>query len=71
MPKFGEYLQIKEAAEYLGVCRKTLCNWEATGKIVVHRHPINNYRLYRIEDLDQLVRETERSATSKPKRKPR
>ena len=28
MPKLGEYLQIKEAAEYLGVCRETLRNWE-------------------------------------------
>jgi MerR family transcriptional regulator, copper efflux regulator len=62
MPKLGEYLQIKEAAEYLGVCRKTLCNWEATGKIVVHRHPINNYRLYKRSDLEKLLKQIEYSA---------
>jgi DNA (cytosine-5)-methyltransferase 1 len=69
MPKLGEYLQIKEAAEYLGVCRETLRNWEATGRIQVYRHPVNNYRLFRIKDLDTLIRRTERSV--KPIRKPR
>jgi len=70
MPKLGEYLQIKEAAECLGVCRDTLRNWEATGKIVVHRHPVNNYRLYRIADLDGLIHQTASSATG-PQHKPR
>ena len=62
MPKLDEYLQIKEAAAYLGVCRKTLRNWEASGKIAVHRHPINNYRLFKVGDLDRLLNQTERSA---------
>jgi len=70
MPKLGEFLQIKEAAAYLGVCQNTLRNWELTGKIPVHRHPVNNYRLFRIKDLDALIRKTERSI-SMPKRKPR
>jgi excisionase family DNA binding protein len=70
MPRFGEYLQIQEAADYLGVCRKTLCNWAAAGKIVFHRHPINRYRLFSIKDLDGLIRETKKSAT-KPQSKPR
>ena len=70
MPKLGEYLQINEAAEYLGVCRNTLRNWESTGKIPVHRHPLNNYRLFRLRDLDALIRRAERSA-GKPRCKPR
>ena len=70
MSKLSEYLQIKDAAEYLGVCEKTLRNWEASGKIVVHRHPLNNYRLFRIKDLDALIRKTEKSST-RTKRKPR
>jgi DNA (cytosine-5)-methyltransferase 1 len=70
MPRLGEYLQIQEAADYLGVCRKTLCNWAARGKIVFHRHPINGYRLFRIKDLDELIQQAGRSAT-KPQRKPR
>jgi DNA (cytosine-5)-methyltransferase 1 len=61
MPELGEYLRIKAAAAYLGVCRETLRNWEASGKIAVHRHPMNNYRLYKKSDLDKLVRQIEAS----------
>ncbi len=68
MPKLDEYVRIAEAAEHLGVCRNTLRNWGRTGKIPEHRHPLNNYRLFRISDLDRLLKATERSVT---KRKPR
>jgi len=70
MPKLDEYLRIKEAAEYLGVAQNTLRNWGRAGKIPEHRHPLNNYRLFKVSDLDRLLRQTERSA-SKPGRKPR
>ena len=66
MPKLDEYLRIKQAAEYLGVARNTLRNWEAAGKIPVHRHPVNNYRLFRIVDLDKLLREAEQSRLARP-----
>ncbi len=70
MPKLDEYLKIAEAARYLGVHYNTLRNWEAAGKIKVHRHPMNRYRLYKVSDLDKLLKQTEQSAT-KRKRKPR
>lgn len=70
MPKLDEYVRIKEAAEYLGVHRNTLRNWEAAGKIKVHRHPMNWYRLYKVSDLDKVLRETERSS-EKRRRKAR
>ena len=70
MPKLDEYLRIKQAAEYLGVARNTLRNWEAAGKIPVHRHPVNNYRLFRLNDLERLLTTAEQSA-SKRKHKPR
>jgi excisionase family DNA binding protein len=70
MPKLGEYLQIKQAAEYLGVCPDTLRNWESAGKISVRRHPVNNYRLYKQSDLDRLLRQAERP-TESSKRLPR
>ena len=60
MPKLDEYLQIKDAAEYLGVCQNTLRNWEMAGKIPVCRHPVNNYRLYKRKDLDKLLKKAER-----------
>lgn len=62
MPKLGEYMRIKEAAEFLGVCQNTLRNWEATGKLPVQRHPVNNYRLFKASDLVRLLAEAKRPA---------
>ena len=59
MPKLDQFLRIHQAAEYLGVCRNTLRNWCRQGKIPEFRHPVNNYRLFRATDLDQLLHETE------------
>jgi len=70
MPKLDEYVRINEAAEYLGVCRNTLRNWGRTGKIPEYRHPVNNYRLFKLSDLDKLLSETEQSARQR-NRKPR
>jgi excisionase family DNA binding protein len=56
MRKLLSYLRIKEAAEYLGVSPNTLRNWGAAGKVAEHRHPVNNYRLYKKTDLDELLR---------------
>ncbi len=56
MQKLDDYLRIKEAAEYLGVSPNTLRNWGQNGKIAEHRHPVNNYRLYKKVDLERLLR---------------
>lgn len=56
MEKLDEYLRIKEAAEYLGVSPNTLRNWGRDGRIIEHRHPVNNYRLYEKDDLTRLLR---------------
>jgi DNA (cytosine-5)-methyltransferase 1 len=53
--KFKNYMQISEAAEYLGVSSATLRNWDRAGKLAAYRHPINGYRLYRREDLAKLL----------------
>jgi excisionase family DNA binding protein len=58
--KLREYLRISEAAEYLGVSPNTLRNWERTGKIIAHRHPVNSYRLFQRKDLDNLLEKAER-----------
>jgi len=67
MPKLDEYLRIKEAAEYIGVCQNTLRNWEAAGKIPVYRNPANNYRLFKRADLERLLRNLERPANKPSK----
>ena len=63
MEKLDGYLRIKEAAEFLGVSPNTLRNWGRDGKILEHRHPMNNYRLYKKNDLAELLRKTERPRT--------
>jgi MerR family copper efflux transcriptional regulator len=71
MPKLDEYLTVKEAAKYLGVAKNTMRNWDAAGKIPVHRHPVNNYRLYKVSDLDALLRKAEKSVQPQRSRKRR
>ncbi len=65
MPKLDQFLKIHEAAAYLGVCRNTLRNWCRQGKIPEFRHPVNNYRLFRASDLDQLLRGIEQAVNSR------
>ena len=56
MVKLSDYLRISEAAEYLGVSPNTLRNWVNAGKIAAVRHPVNDYRLFKREDLDALLK---------------
>jgi len=48
-------MNIKEAAEILGVSKLTLRNWDKAGKLHALRHPISNYRVYKTEDLKKLL----------------
>ncbi|MBI4114820.1 MAG: MerR family DNA-binding transcriptional regulator [Candidatus Niyogibacteria bacterium] len=50
------YLTIKKAADFLGVTPLTLRNWDRKGKLMAFRHPVNDYRLYRMADLEKLVK---------------
>jgi len=53
------YFRIKEAASILGVSPLTLRNWDKNGKLKAHRHPMNNYRVYKVEDLEAVLHEIE------------
>ncbi len=55
MEKLSDYMRISEAANYLGVSPNTLRNWVNAGKIAAIRHPVNDYRLFKREDLDALL----------------
>ncbi len=50
-----ELISIKEAASLLGVTALTLRNWDKSGKLKPLRHPLNNYRVYKREDIDFLI----------------
>ena len=55
MEKLSDYMRVAEAADYLGVSPNTLRNWVNAGKIAAVRHPVNDYRLFKREDLDALL----------------
>ena len=55
MKKITDYLRIQDAAKFIGVTPNTLRNWEKERKIVVYRNPQNAHRLYKQEDLEQLL----------------
>jgi MerR family copper efflux transcriptional regulator len=54
--RLSDYLRISEAAKYLGVSPNTLRNWVNAGKVVAIRHPVNDYRLFKREDLENLLK---------------
>ncbi len=56
-----KYLKIKEVAEILGVTPLTLRNWDKQGKLKAYRNPINNYRVYKAEDIELFLRKIESS----------
>jgi len=64
-----KYLTVKEASETLGVAPNTLRSWGATEKIDEYRHPVNNYRLYRIEDVLSLSERLKKPAKRTKSRK--
>ncbi len=53
------YLTIKEASKMLGVTPLTLRNWDKKGKLIAYRHPINNYRVYRLDQVELFLRSME------------
>ncbi len=51
----NKYITIKEVSKILGVTKLTLRNWDKSGKLKAHRHPFNNYRIYKLEDIDKVL----------------
>lgn len=51
-----DYLTIKEASEMLGVDKTTLRRWDKAAKLKAYRHPLNKYRLYKKEELENLLK---------------
>ncbi len=66
----GKFLTIKQAAQLLGVTALTLRNWDKNGKLPTSRHPMSNYRIYKSDAIEKLVRDIE-SGSMPTKAKPR
>ena len=52
-----EFLKVKEASLLLGVNPVTLRRWDKKGKLKAKRHPMNNYRIYRLDEVKKIVKE--------------
>ncbi len=57
---------VKQASKILGVTPLTLRNWDNSGKFPASRHPINNYRVYKISDIEKLLTDIEASKGKRP-----
>ncbi|MDB5239112.1 MAG: yhdJ [Candidatus Parcubacteria bacterium] len=55
-------ISIKKAAQILGVTPLTLRNWDKKGKLKALRHPMNNYRVYKREEVEKLMESMSYSA---------
>lgn len=51
-----DYIHIEEAAKMLNVTKMTLRRWDNAGKLKAYRHPINNWRLYKRQDIEILMK---------------
>lgn len=54
MPQADDYLQVTEAARFLGISANTIRNWGRNGTLSEYRHPVNNYRLFKRRELEQI-----------------
>ena len=64
-----QYLTIKKAAKLLHVTPLTLRNWDKKGILKPYRHPANNYRVYRLDQIETFLRQIELSKAKQAKRK--
>lgn len=55
MTQLDDYFLVNQAAEVLGVSANTVRSWAASGKLQEYRHPVNNYRLFKKDDIETLL----------------
>lgn len=51
----NEYLSLAETSELIGKSKETLRRWDREGILTAVREPVSNYRVYRKEDIHQLL----------------
>jgi DNA (cytosine-5)-methyltransferase 1 len=62
-----EFVRVKQAAALLGVSPNTMRTWGAGGKVPEYRHPVNNYRLYKLTDIERILRKLEKPVSGELK----
>lgn len=51
-----DYYSLSEAAEVLGKSKETLRRWDRDGKLEAFREPVSNYRVYKKEHINSLIK---------------
>lgn len=64
-----KYLTIKQASKLIHVTPLTLRNWDKKGILKPYRNPVNNYRVYRLDQIEGFLRRLELSRARQSKRK--
>jgi MerR family transcriptional regulator, copper efflux regulator len=64
-----KYLTITDAAKIVGVTPLTLRNWDKKGLLTAYRNPMNNYRVYRLDQIEMLLRKIETSGEKQKSKK--
>lgn len=59
MPK--KFMTVNDVARLLGVTPLTVRNWDQKGKLRAYRNPVNNYRMYKVEEVEALLKQIEKS----------
>src|SRR5580692_265454 len=62
MTEDDDYLQVGEAADYVGVSAQTLRRWDRDGQVTAVRRPGSSYRYYRRADLEPFRLEYRRAS---------
>lgn len=65
------FVTVKQAAELLDVAPNTVRAWGASGSITEYRHPVNNYRLYKRQELEKLLARVRQPKKPARRKKPR
>ena len=64
-----KYLTIKQAAHMIGVTPLTLRNWDKRGILAAYRNPVNNYRVYKLNQIEFFLRRIENSKNKRGSRR--
>ena len=71
MAKVEDYVSVTEAVAMLEVAPNTVRAWGASGKLSEYRHPVNNYRLFKVSDLTRLKKRIENPPSGGARRSPK
>jgi DNA (cytosine-5)-methyltransferase 1 len=66
MPVKQQFLTVRQAAKRLDVSPNTVRTWGASGRLPEYRHPLNNYRLFKKNDVERLRHKLEQPVRQTP-----